>query len=56
LARLRGFHVSFLLITVLLIAEGAFFSVFGGFGNCIYVLHQYKQARPEFRARRREAF
>jgi hypothetical protein len=35
---------------------GAFFSVFGGFGNCIYVLRQYKQARQEFWARRREAF
>jgi hypothetical protein len=32
------------------------FSVFGGFGNCIYVLRYYKQARPEFWARRCEAF
>jgi hypothetical protein len=56
LARFSGFHVDFLTIAVLLIAEGAFFSVFGGFGNCIYVLRYYKQARAEFWARRCEAF
>jgi hypothetical protein len=39
LARLRSFHWGFLTIAVLLIGDGDFFCVFGGFGNCIYVLH-----------------
>jgi hypothetical protein len=56
LDRLSGFHLDFLTIAVLLITEGAFFSVFGGFGNCIYVLRYYKQARPEFWARLCKAF
>jgi len=38
LERRRGFQSAFFTMAVLLIAEGAFFSVFGGFGNCIYVL------------------
>jgi hypothetical protein len=38
LKRRRGFQSAFFTMAVLLIAEGAFFSVFGGFVYCIYVL------------------
>ena len=38
LERRSGFQSAFLMIAVRLIGVGAFFSVFGGLGNCIYVL------------------
>jgi len=38
LERRRGFQSAFLTMAVLFIAEGAFCSVFGGFGCCIFVL------------------
>ena len=39
LERRSGLQSAFLTMAVRLIAEGIFFSVFGGFGNCMSVLH-----------------
>jgi len=45
LERRRGFQSAFLTMAVLLIAMDDFFSVFGGFGNCISVLRCCKNKR-----------
>ena len=44
LERRSGFQSGFLTMAVLLIALGAFFSVFGGLGNCIDSSEKHRRA------------